>query len=93
MWVRTLTGTDCQNNVENDSNNPFYAYSASGRVVVSNIFIKDLPRPFQFISRNFSRQMMLSEGSLFLHKQLFGYSKGLSLSLSSTLPGKASCFL
>ncbi|HTN68653.1 MAG TPA: M1 family metallopeptidase [Dysgonamonadaceae bacterium] len=88
--VRFFTGTM----LKTDSKNPFYAFSASGRSGSEQYLYQGLyPERFSLFPENFfSRQMMLSEGGLVSPvNDSLGYSRWLlSLSLSSTLPGKAS---
>jgi hypothetical protein len=80
--------------LKNDTQDPFYAFSASGRSGPEQYLYQGVyPDRFSRYLTNFwSRQMTLSEGGLvtFVSDSL-GYSNWLfSLSLTSNLPGKAS---
>ena len=80
--------------LKTDLNIPFYGFSASGRDGNEQYLYQGVyPDRFSnFAVSFFSRQMTLSEGSLVTPVNTsLGYSQWLfSLSLSSTLPGKAS---
>ena len=80
--------------LKTDSEIPFYAFSASGRSGREQYLYQGFyPDRFSMFPENFfSRQMTLSEGGLVSPvNDSLGYSKWLlSLSLSTTLPGKAS---
>ena len=80
--------------LKTDSETPFYSFSASGRSGGEQYLYQGFyPDRFGVFPNNFfTRQMTLSEGGLIspINASL-EYSKWLfSLSLSSTLPGKAS---
>ncbi|WP_319478826.1 M1 family metallopeptidase [uncultured Draconibacterium sp.] len=82
--------------LKNDANNPFYAFSASGRNGREQyLYEGNYPDRFSVFPENFfSRQMTLTEGGLVspLNNSL-GYSRWLiSFSLTSNLPGKAAKF-
>jgi hypothetical protein len=90
LEVRAFAGTM----LKNSSSDPYYAFSASGRggreqYLYEGVFpdrFSEFPKTF------FSRQMSLSEGGLVTHiNDSLGYSRWIcSLSLTSSLPGKAS---
>ncbi len=88
--IRLFTGVM----LENDYEVPFYAFSASGRSGREQyLFQGTYPDRFAVSSGTFwSRQMTLSEGGLVSPvNDSLGYSNHLvSLSLTSSLPGKAS---
>jgi hypothetical protein len=88
--IRLFTGTMLKNNPDV----PFYAFSASGRSGREQYFYQGTyPDRFSvFPTSSWSRQMTLSEGGLVSPvNDILGYSRRLvSLSLTSTLPGKAS---
>jgi Peptidase family M1 domain len=88
--IRLFSGVMLQNN----STDPFYAFSSSGRSGPEQYLYQGLyPDRFsRYLTTFWSRQMTLSEGGLttFVSDSL-GYSRWLcSLSLFSSLPGKAS---
>jgi hypothetical protein len=80
--------------LKNDSANPFYGFSASGRSGSEQYLYQGLyPDRFSELTKTFwSRQMSLSEGGLVSPvNNTLGYSRWLfSLSLSSSLPEKIS---
>lgn len=80
--------------LKTDSEIPFYSFSASGRSGSEQYLYQGFyPDRFsEFPKSFFSRQMTLSEGGLVTPiNESLGYSQWLiSLSLSSTLPGKVS---
>jgi hypothetical protein len=88
--IRMFAGTMLKNN----TNVPFYAFSASGRSGREQyLYQGTYPERFTVYPTSFwSRQMTLSEGGLVSPvNDLLGYSRRLvSLSLTSTLPGKLS---
>jgi hypothetical protein len=90
LEVRLFTGTM----LKNASDDPFYAFSPGGRSGREQYFFQGLyPDRFGDFPKTFwSRQMALSEGGLVTHvNDSLGYSRWIcSLSLTSTLPGKAS---
>lgn len=88
--IRLFSGVMLQNN----SKDPFYAFSSSGRSGPEQYLYQGLyPDRFsRYLTTFWSRQMTLSEGGLttFVSDSL-GYSRWIcSLSLSSSFPGKAS---
>jgi hypothetical protein len=80
--------------LKNDSQEPFYTFSASGRSGRENYFYQGvyLDRFSEFPKTFWSRQMTLSEGGLVTPvNDSLGYSRWIcSLSLTTNLPGKAS---
>ena len=80
--------------LKNNSADPFYAFSASGRSGPEQYLYQGIyPDRFSKYLTNFwSRQMTISEGGLVTYvSDSLGYSRWLcSLSLTSNLPGKAS---
>jgi len=88
--VRIFAGTM----LEKDAANPFHAFSAGGRSGREDYLYQGIfPGRFsEFPTTIWSRQMTLSEGGLASPvNDSLGYSRWLcSLSLSSSLPGKAS---
>jgi hypothetical protein len=79
---------------KNDAEDPFYAFSGSGRSGPEQYLYQGVyPDRFSKYLTNFwSRQMTLSEGGLVTYvSDSLGYSNWIcSLTLSSTLPGRAS---
>jgi len=90
LEIRIFTGTM----LKNDPADPLYAYSASGRGGREQYLFQGLyPDRFSKFPKTFwSRQMTLSEGGLVTPvNDSLGYSRWIcSLSLTSSLPGKAS---
>jgi hypothetical protein len=90
LEIRMFTGTM----LKNDSADPFYAYSASGRGGREQYLFQGLyPDRFSEFPKTFwSRQMTLSEGGLVTPvNDSLGFSRWIcSFSLTSSLPGKAS---
>jgi hypothetical protein len=90
LEIRIFTGTM----LKNDSADPFYAYSAGGRGGREQYLFQGLyPDRFGEFPKTFwSRQMTLSEGGLVTPvNDSLGYSRWIcSLSITSSLPGKAS---
>jgi hypothetical protein len=88
--IRLFSGVMLQNN----STDPYYAFSSSGRSGPEQYLYQGFyPDRFSHYLTNFwSRQMTLSEGGLTTYvSDSLGYSRWLcSLSLFSSLPGKAS---
>jgi hypothetical protein len=80
--------------LKNNTTDPFYAFSASGRNGPEQYLYEGFyPDRFGEISKTFwSRQMTISEGGLVSPvNDTLGYSRWLfSLSFSSSLPGKVS---
>jgi phenolic acid decarboxylase len=90
LEIRIFTGTM----LKNDSADPFYAYSASGRGGREQYLFQGVyPDRFSEFPKTFwSRQMTLSEGGLVTPvNDSLGYSRWIcSLSITSSLPGKVS---
>ena len=90
LEVRIFTGTM----LKNASADPFYAFSPGGRSGHEQYFFQGIyPDRFGDFPKTFwSRQMTLAEGGLVTPvNDSLGYSRWIcSLSLTSTLPGKAS---
>jgi hypothetical protein len=88
--IRLFSGVMLQNNPAD----PFYAFSSSGRSGPEQYLYQGLyPDRFsRYLTTFWSRQMTLSEGGLTTYvSDSLGYSKWIcSLSLFSSLPGKAS---
>ncbi len=88
--MRLFSGVMLQNN----STDPFYAFSSSGRSGPEQYLYQGLfPDRFsRYLTTFWSRQMTLSEGGLTTYvTDSLGYSRWIcSLSLFSSLPGKAS---
>ena len=90
LEIRVFTGTM----LRNASEDPFYAFSASGRSGRQQYLFQGVyPDRFSEFPKTFwSRQMALSEGGLVTPvSDSLGYSRWVcSLSLTSSLPGKTS---
>ena len=90
LEIRIFAGTM----LKNASADPFYAFSPSGRSGREQYLFQGIyPDRFSEFPKTFwSRQMTLSEGGLVTPvNDSLGYSRWVcSLSLTSTLPGKAS---
>ena len=88
--IRLFSGVMLQNN----SKDPFYAFSSSGRSGPEQYLYQGLyPDRFsRYLTTFWSRQMTLSEGGLTTYvSDSLGYSRWIcSLSLISSFPGKAS---